>query len=97
MAGTGAWRPTRAEVDLACIRHNVDLFVGLVGPGCQVMAIVKADGYGHGAVETARAALQAGASRLGVALVEEGEELRAAGVDAPSTSSSSRRQRPLPE
>lgn len=83
MAGTGAWRPTRAEVDLACIRHNVDLFVGLVGPGCQVMAIVKADGYGHGAVETARAALQAGASRLGVALVEEGEELRAAGVDAP--------------
>jgi alanine racemase len=83
MAGTGAWRPTRAEVDLECIRHNVGLFVGLVGPSCQVMAIVKADGYGHGAVETARAALQAGASRLGVALVEEGEELRAAGVTTP--------------
>jgi alanine racemase len=47
------------------------------------MAVVKADGYGHGAVETARAALQAGASRLGVALVEEGEELRAAGLQAP--------------
>jgi alanine racemase len=83
MAGIGAWRPTCAEVDLECIRHNVSLFVEMVGPSCQVMAVVKADGYGHGAVETARAALQAGASRLGVALVEEGEGLRAAGVKAP--------------
>ncbi|MEW6553338.1 MAG: alanine racemase [Actinomycetota bacterium] len=83
MTGSAAWRPTRAEVDLECIRHNVGIFVGLVSPGCQVMAIVKADGYGHGAVETARAALQAGASRLGVALVEEGEALRAAGITAP--------------
>ncbi len=82
-AGTAAWRPTRVEVDLECIRHNVGLFVELVGPACQVMAIVKADGYGHGAVETARAALQAGARRLGVALVEEGEELREAGLTAP--------------
>jgi len=47
------------------------------------MAVVKADGYGHGAVETARAAIQAGATRLGVALMEEGEELRAAGLDVP--------------
>lgn len=83
MAAGGAWRPTRVEVDLECIRHNVKLFVELVGASCQVMAVVKADGYGHGAVETARAALQAGASRLGVALVEEGEELRAAGLQAP--------------
>jgi len=83
MAGMGTWRPTRAEVDLACIRHNTALFAEMVGPSCQVMAVVKADGYGHGAVETARAALQAGARRLGVALVEEGEELRAAGIEAP--------------
>jgi len=82
-AGTAAWRPTRVEVDLECIRHNVGLFVELAGPACQVMAIVKADGYGHGAVETARAALQGGARRLGVALVEEGEELREAGLTAP--------------
>ena len=77
------WRPTRVEVDLECIRHNVRIYVELVSPSCQVMAVVKADGYGHGAVETARAALQAGASRLGVALVEEGEELRAAGLEVP--------------
>jgi alanine racemase len=83
MTETGTWRPTRVEVDLECIRHNVRLFTGLVGPSCQVMAVVKADGYGHGAVETARAALQAGASRLGVALVEEAEELRSAGLRAP--------------
>ena len=83
MAGNRHWRPTRVEVDLEHIRHNVRLFVELVGPSCQVMAVVKADGYGHGAVETARAALQAGASRLGVALVEEGEELRESGLEAP--------------
>ena len=83
MAGTAFWRPTRVEVDLACIRHNVSLFVDLVGRSCQVMAVVKADGYGHGAIETAHAALQAGASRLGVALVEEGEELIAAGMQVP--------------
>lgn len=77
------WRPTRAEIDLNNIRHNVRRFVELAGPSCQVMAVVKADGYGHGAVEVSRAALQAGATRLGVALVEEGEELREAGIAAP--------------
>jgi alanine racemase len=77
------YRPTRAEVDLGNIRHNVRTFVDLVGPSCRVMAVVKADAYGHGAVEVSRAALEAGASRLGVALVEEAEELREAGVDAP--------------
>jgi alanine racemase len=77
------WRPTRAEIDLENIRHNVRLFADMVGPSCQIMATVKADGYGHGAVETSRAALQAGASRLGVALVEEGEELREAGMEVP--------------
>ena len=83
MAETGPWRPTRVEVDLENIRHNVRLYAELVGPSCQVMAVVKADGYGHGDVETARAALQAGAHRLGVALVEEGENLRRAGLEAP--------------
>ena len=77
------WRPTYARIDLDNIRHNVRLFTGLVGPDCQVMAVVKADGYGHGARETAEAALQAGASRLGVALVEEGEDMRRAGFEVP--------------
>jgi alanine racemase len=83
MTENAFWRPTRVEVDLECIRHNVNRYVELVGSSCEVMAVVKADGYGHGAVETARAAIQAGATRLGVALVEEGEELRAAGLDVP--------------
>ena len=83
MGYSGRWRPTRAEVNLEHIRHNVRIYSELIGPSCRIMAVVKADGYGHGAVETARAALQAGASRLGVALVEEGEELRAAGLEAP--------------
>ena len=47
------------------------------------MAVVKANGYGHGAVEVSRTALDAGAERLGVALLEEGEELRAAGITCP--------------
>lgn len=76
-------RPTWLEIDLDNIRHNVRTYKSLVGPSCQVMAVVKADGYGHGAVEVSRAALQAGATRLGVALVEEGEELRQAGLRAP--------------
>lgn len=83
MPENGTWRPTCAEVDLENIRHNVRLYVELAGPRCQVMAVVKADGYGHGDVEVSRAALQAGASRLGVALVEEAERLRDAGLDVP--------------
>ena len=73
-------RPTWVDVDLGAISHNVRT---LTFPGTEVMAVVKADGYGHGAVQVARAALDAGASWLGVALVEEGLDLRAAGVEAP--------------
>ena len=73
-------RPTVAEVDLAAIRHNAAL---LVPPEGALMAVVKADGYGHGAAPVARAALDGGASWLGVALVEEGLGLRDAGVEAP--------------
>jgi len=74
------YRPTVAMVDLDAVRHNV----GAVRPeGSEVMAVVKANGYGHGAVPVARAALEAGASWLGVALVEEGVRLRDAGIEAP--------------
>jgi alanine racemase len=77
-----AYRPTWAEVDLGAIGHNVAALRELVAPA-QVMAVVKADAYGHGAVPVARAAVAAGAAALGVALVEEGVELRAAGIDVP--------------
>ncbi len=76
-------RPTRALVNLDCIAHNVRLIREAVGQRTGVMAVVKADGYGHGANPVARAALAAGASRLAVAIVEEGVALREAGIDAP--------------
>jgi alanine racemase len=71
-----------AEVDLAAVRHNVGVLVGLAAPA-RVGAVVKASAYGHGPVDVARAALEGGASWLAVALVEEGIQLRDAGIDAP--------------
>jgi alanine racemase len=77
-----AYRPTHVEIDLDAVRHNVRVLRALVAPA-DVLAVVKADAYGHGAVPVARAAVDAGAVALGVALVEEGVELRDAGIDAP--------------
>jgi alanine racemase len=71
-----------ATVDLDAIRHNVAALLGVAG-GAALMAVVKADAYGHGAVAVARAAVEAGATWLGVATVEEGAALRAAGLSAP--------------
>jgi alanine racemase len=76
------FRPVWAEVDLDAVRANVRTLAELAAPAA-LMAVVKADGYGHGALPVARVALDAGATWLGVALVEEGAELRAAGIDAP--------------
>lgn len=75
-------RPARATVDLAAVRSNVAVLRQAADPAA-VWAVVKADGYGHGAVPVARAALDAGASGLCVALVDEGRELREAGIEAP--------------
>ncbi len=75
-------RPAWAEVDLAAVRHNVGVLAGLSAPA-RMCAVVKAGGYGHGPVEVARAALEGGATWLAVALVEEGAQLRDAGIDAP--------------
>jgi len=73
-----------AVVDLDAIHHNVALLAGLAGgSGASTMAVVKADGYGHGAVEVARTALDAGATWLGVCTLEEAAQLRAAGIGAP--------------
>jgi alanine racemase len=70
------------EIDLGAVRANTAALVELARPAA-LLAVVKADGYGHGACPVARAALEAGATWLGVALVEEGVELRDAGIDAP--------------
>jgi alanine racemase len=75
-------RPVWAEVSLGAIAANVAALRAEVAPA-EVLAVVKADGYGHGALEVSRTALTAGATALGVALVEEGVQLRAAGIDAP--------------
>lgn len=80
--GADPLRPTVAEIDLGAIAHNVALLAGHVAPA-QLWAVVKADGYGHGAVPVARTAVAAGAAGLAVALVAEAEQLRDAGIDAP--------------
>ena len=71
-----------AVVDLGAIEHNVRVLREHAGPA-QLMAVVKADGYGHGATRVARAALAAGAAELGVATVDEALALRADGITAP--------------
>ncbi|MGC8837104.1 MAG: alanine racemase [Anaerolineae bacterium] len=72
-----------AEVDLSAIRHNVRALKAWVGPQVEVAAVVKANGYGHGAIPVSQAALEAGASRLAVGWVAEGSALRQGGVTAP--------------
>lgn len=74
-------RPTEAVVDLAAIAHNYRLAVELGGR--PAVGLVKADAYGHGAIRVARTLVEAGAPLLAVALVEEGLELREAGLEVP--------------
>ncbi|HYM50725.1 MAG TPA: alanine racemase [Candidatus Limnocylindrales bacterium] len=69
-----------AEVDLDAITENARAVSELIGSGVALMAVVKANGYGHGSIEAARAALRGGATWLGVSSVSEGLELRAAGL-----------------
>ena len=75
-------RPTWADIDLDAIAGNIATIAEMVAPA-DVCAVVKADGYGHGSVPVSRAAVEAGASWLAVALVEEGRILRQAGVTTP--------------
>lgn len=75
-------RPTRALIDLDALDHNFKEVMLRAG-GQRVLAVVKARAYGHGAVEVSRRLLRLGADMLGVALVEEGRELRDAGIEAP--------------
>jgi len=71
------------EIDLAALAHNVRQLKSILLPRTQLLAVVKADAYGHGAVTVAQTVLQSGASWLGVATVPEGIELREAGIKAP--------------
>ena len=71
------------EVNTAAIHTNVRALQRHIGPTTQLMAVVKADAYGHGALAVARAALEAGASCFGVATLAEGVQLRRAGISAP--------------
>jgi alanine racemase len=75
-------RPTRADVDLAALRHNLQV-VRKHAAGARVWAVVKADAYGHGAPAIARTLERARVDGFGVALIEEGVELREAGILAP--------------
>ncbi|WP_430788638.1 alanine racemase [Virgibacillus flavescens] len=79
----GFYRPTWVEVDLDAIEHNIKQMKQMLSPNSNIFAVVKANGYGHGAVEIARTALRAGAEALAVALLEEALELRKAGIPAP--------------
>ena len=75
-------RPTWVQIDLPAIARNVRRLKALAG-GAGLMAVLKADAYGHGAVKVARTALNNGASWCGVACLSEAEELRRAGIDSP--------------
>jgi len=76
-------RPTSAEINLEAIAHNVRQVKARIGPEVRLLVAVKGDGYGHGAVAVSQTALLEGAEYLGVAMAEEGIELRRAGIDAP--------------
>jgi len=75
-------RPTRAEIDLGALTRNLAT-LHAAAPGVDVLAVVKADAYGHGAVGVSRVLEAAGVEWLGVALLEEGAEIRRAGVEVP--------------
>src|SRR3954452_10801181 len=76
-------RASWLEIDLSAFERNARQVTGLIGPGCQLIGVVKADGYGLGAAFTARAAIAGGATRLAVACVDEGVRLRKAGIAVP--------------
>src|ERR1700682_4263543 len=80
---TFAQRPTWAEIDLNALAANFHIVRRRVGPEIKVMAVVKSDAYGHGAVECALRLASEGAAWFGVATPEEGIELRQSGIAQP--------------
>ena len=76
-------RPTWVEVDHAALRHNLKQIQRHVGPDVSVIGVVKANAYGHGALDVAQTLVGAGVAKLAVATVAEGLDLRAGGIEAP--------------
>ena len=76
-------RATYAEIDLSALRKNFNAIRAALQPQVKIMAVVKADAYGHGAVPCAKAFLEAGADCLGAGIIAEGIELRESGINAP--------------
>ncbi len=76
-------RPTWVEIDLSALRHNLLAIKRTAGPGVKIMGIVKADAYGHGDYEVCRVLLNHGVEMLGIAILEEGIQLRDKGIQAP--------------
>lgn len=83
VSSTERHSPTIATVDLGALAHNLDQVRRRLGPSCQVIAVVKADAYGHGAAPVAQALESLGVSRFAVATPDEGTALREAGLRAP--------------
>jgi alanine racemase len=77
------YRPTWVEISLDALRSNIEQFQKVLPEGMKQMAVVKADAYGHGAVEVSKEVLAAGVDYLGVAFFDEALELRNAGITAP--------------
>lgn len=75
--------PVWAEIDLSALSHNISEIRRVIPPEAGIMAVVKANAYGHGAVEVARTVLSEGSARLAVARTSEGLELRREGIEAP--------------
>lgn len=78
-----AYRPTKVEIDLSVLARNVSILRERVPKSARMMAVVKADGYGHGALQVSRVAIENGADHLAVAIPEEGAQLRESGIGAP--------------
>ncbi|MBF0894051.1 MAG: alanine racemase, partial [Atopobium sp.] len=71
------------EIDLSAVRHNVKAFKAQLNRGVKMMCVVKADAYGHGAAQCAKAMQSVGADQFAVATVDEGVELRCSGIESP--------------
>src|SRR3982751_979621 len=83
MSGAADLRPTWAEVDLGAFDRNLDVLRRLLPSDARLVAVLKADGYGHGAVELARRCAPDRVAMIAVALLEEAVELRRAGIELP--------------
>ncbi len=76
-------RPSRIEIDIKALKHNISVIKSWIGPKSTLMGVVKADAYGHGAVKISQAASEEGVDFLGVAFLEEAIELQEAGINTP--------------